>query len=72
MTLDERKAALDAQMMDLRRRLIEKMKTSPTLADSETLRKLDADILFWSNQTDASVGGLMKTLELSMSDARYS
>jgi predicted type IV restriction endonuclease len=50
----------------LRADLIEKMRTNPTMKDSETLRLVENDISFWEQQTDHSVGGLIATLNASL------
>lgn len=47
--------------LKLRDKLIEEMKTNPTMANSETLRLLENNISFWEKQTDYSLEGLIKT-----------
>lgn len=51
---------------DLRATLIKKMKTNPTMKDSETLRLVENDILFWEKQTNYSVSGLVETISQSL------
>lgn len=53
------------QRIALRALLIDKMKTAPTMSDSETLRKLEDDITFWNSRTDQSISGLIATLNES-------
>ncbi len=52
----------------LRDQMLGRMKTSPTMEDSEVLRLLENDISFWESHTDHSIPGLMKTLKESLSN----
>ena len=49
----------------LRDQMLGRMKTSPTMEDSEVLRLLENDISFWESQTDKSIQGLIKSLNES-------
>jgi hypothetical protein len=67
-TFQQKSAAISRQRYELRAKLIEKMRTNPTMKDSETLRMVENDITFWEQQTDLSVDGLLTTLEKSLTD----
>lgn len=62
MTFEKKLARINQQRLNLRAGLIKKMRTSPTMEDSETLRLVENDISFWEKQTDYSVTGLVTTL----------
>jgi len=63
--MNNRTKALNDQRRVLRNQLIVKMKTNPTIEDSETLRLVENDISFWESQTDKSIQGLIKSLNES-------
>jgi hypothetical protein len=63
---DEKLAKIGEQRLKLREELVAKMRTNPTLKDSETLRLVENDITFWEHQTDRSVAGLMASLKESL------
>lgn len=58
--------ALQKQRYELRAKIINELATAPSMKLSETLRLLDADIEFWSQQTDQSVPGLLTTINASL------
>lgn len=66
MTFEEKNLQITQQRLQLRANLVEKMRTNPTMKDSETLRLVENDISFWEQQTDHSVAGLIKTLNDSL------
>lgn len=68
MTHAEKLAQITKQRLKLRDDLKEKMKTDPTMKDSETLRLVENDISFWEKQTDHSIKGLITTLNESLGD----
>lgn len=71
MNLDEKIAKINNNRLELRNKLIEKMRSNPTMEDSETLRLVDDDITFWKQQTDNSVDGLLKTLKESLERKKH-
>lgn len=58
--------AIQTQRHELRAKILNELTTAPSMELSETLRLLDADIEFWSQQTDQSVPGLLATIEASL------
>lgn len=66
MTFEKKLAQINQQRLKLRADLIEKMRTKPTMKDSETLRLVENDISFWQKQTDRSVTGMIATLNESL------
>jgi len=66
MTISNKLADLNRSRRNLRSAILTKMKTNPTMEDSETLRLVENDISFWENQLDYSVSGLVTTLKNSL------
>ena len=66
MTFEHAIEKINQQRFQLRADLLNKMRTNPTLKDSETLRLVENDISFWEQQTDYSVNGLITSLEKSL------
>jgi single-stranded DNA-specific DHH superfamily exonuclease len=64
--MQEKIRKINEDRRKLRDELVEKMRTNPTMKDSETLRLVENDITFWEEQTDRSVSGLLKTLNESL------
>ncbi len=58
--------ALQNQRYELRAKILNKLVTAPSMKLSETLRLLDADIEFWSQQNDQSIPGLLTTIKASL------
>lgn len=65
MSIENKIASINEMRRKLRADLLEKMRTNPTMKDSETLRLLENDISFWEAQTDRSPEGLIATLHQS-------
>ena len=66
MSIENKLARINEMRLKLRADLLEKMRTNPTMKDSETLRLLENDISFWDAQTDRSTAGLIATLQQSL------
>lgn len=66
MSIENKIASINEMRRKLREDLLEKMRTNPTMKDSETLRLLENDISFWEAQTDRSPEGLIATLHQSL------
>jgi hypothetical protein len=67
MTFEAKREQIKQQRIKLRNGLLNKMRTDPTMKDSETLRLVEDDISFWEKQTDCSIKGMICTLQDSMS-----
>ena len=58
--------AIQKQRYELRAKILNELAIAPSMKLSETLRLLDADIEFWSQQTDRSIPGLLATVKASL------
>lgn len=67
MTFEAKCEQIKQQRIKLRNDLLNKMRTDPTMKDSETLRLVEDDISFWEKQTDHSMKGMLCTLKDSLS-----
>lgn len=63
---DQKLEQINQLRQKLRADLIKKMKTNPTMKDSETLRLVENDITFWEQQSDRSMHGLIESLNQSL------
>lgn len=59
---------IQRQRYELRAQILAEMKINPTLEHSEVLRKVDGDIIFWNEQNDFSLEGMLKTLRRSFDE----
>lgn len=62
-TLKEQTERVNQKRREVRQEVYEAFKQTGCPELSETLRKLDRDILFWESHTDYSPEGLEKTLK---------
>lgn len=65
MSFENKNNQINQLRFKLRNELIEKMKTNPTMKDSETLRLVENDISFWQQQIISSPLNLFTLLNKS-------
>lgn len=63
LSLRQQTERVNLRRREIRQEVYEAFKQTGDRELSETLRKLDRDILFWESHTDYSPDGLMKTLK---------